>query len=155
MIAALLRKLTHSWPVHELIHRDGDVYLVRYKLFATKNNAKDGWRIFLHRFVRGDYDRELHNHPWAWGVSFIICGGYLEERRDSDSDRVTSRVIWPGMFNTIVANTFHRVELLGDEECWTIIATGPIVQSWGFWDRYEKTFTPWRQFIARKTGVQA
>lgn len=151
IIAALLRKLTKNWKVHELIQRDGDPYLVRYQLYRS-NDGKDSWRIFLHRFMRSDYDRELHNHPWAWGLSLILSGGYLEERRDAYNDRVTTKIVWPGMLNTIVADTFHRVELLGDEECWSLIATGPIVQSWGFWDRYSKLYTPWRVFIAQKAG---
>lgn len=37
--------------------------------------------IYLHRFHRGDDDAELHNHPWTFSVSFVLAGGYVEERR--------------------------------------------------------------------------
>lgn len=121
--------------------RDGSVYLWKFLLAEH-----DGERLYLHRFMRSDEDRELHNHPWP-GRSLILVGGYLEERREAD--RVVEHVYAPGDINALEANTFHRVDLL-ERDCWTLFWTGPKEQSWGFWDRDIGTFTPWRDFIKAK-----
>ncbi len=105
------------------------------------------WGLYLHRFHRGDMDRELHNHPWSWSVSLILAGGYLEERREGLS--VTQRVLSPGRLNFIGGDTFHRVDLL-EQDAWTLFLVGPKTQSWGFWDRATGFFTPWREFISAK-----
>lgn len=104
--------------------------------------------VYLHRFHRGDDDQELHNHPWKWAVSFILAGGYREERRTKD-DRVETRVVLPGDVNVIRGDDFHRVDLL-EEDAWSLFIAGPKASSWGFWDRFSKGFLPWREFIAWK-----
>ena len=39
-----------------------------------------GRRPMLHRIHRPDADAHLHNHPWRTCRSFILSGGYTEER---------------------------------------------------------------------------
>lgn len=144
---------------------DGSPYLSRYYLRGNysmtdgsspydehgnpKTNAiaPKGIGIYLHRFHRGDNDMELHNHPWKWSFSIILVGGYIEERRVGD--RVIRRVLRAGRFNWIGSDDFHRVDLL-DGDAWTLFVAGPKFGSWGFWDRFTKVFTPWREFLAKR-----
>lgn len=78
---------------------EGDApYLERYYLFTVL-----GWRFYLHRFVRSDPDRGLHDHPWSLAFSIILSGWYYEETRTG-----VRKVRW---FNTLTGDSFHRVVL--------------------------------------------
>lgn len=130
-----------------------DPYLTRYYLTKRLADAEGMDRraddapkhaLYLHRFHRSDDELELHNHPWEWAVSLILHAGYSEERLVGG--RVVRRDVKPWTLNFIGANTFHRIDLVRGE-CWTLFIAGPIVQSWGFLDRYSKTFTNWKDFL--------
>jgi hypothetical protein len=112
-----------------------------------------GWGLYLHRFHRGDKDRELHNHPWQWSCSLVLAGGYREERRQGSE--VVERLVRPGRLNWIGHDDFHRVDLL-DGEAWTLFLAGPKVSSWGFWERATGGFTHWRAFLdSKRAGAGA
>lgn len=119
-------------------------------LYLTRWNLGDVGpaRVYLHRFNRGDEDKELHNHPWAWAFSLMLAGGYVEHRLCSQGI-VWRRVVRPGAVNVIRANDFHKVELRGGP-AWTLFVTGPKAQSWGFLDPLSREFTPWREFLRQK-----
>lgn len=74
-----------------------------------------GVTFYLHRFVSGDSERHVHNHPWARGCAFILAGSYTEEvatdicpASGNAAGCVTERVRrrW---FNVVNAATFHRI----------------------------------------------
>lgn len=115
------------------------------------------FNIYLHKFLRDDDDRALHDHPW-WSLSIILRGGYLEHL---PGGRVKHRR--PGRFVLRNATAAHRVELLRQHQgavcwrgrlippysltrpAWTIFITGPRIREWGFhcpqgW-RHWKDFT--------------
>lgn len=133
-------------------------YLTRYFIFRrsaltegmeTKVTKPPRWGLYLHRFHRGDQDRELHNHPWRWALSFVLKGGYSEERRESNGVgdvRVVRREVRPWSFNYLTHNDFHRVDL-DNGEAWTLFLVGPLVQDWGFWDRSTGSYFPWKKFL--------
>ncbi len=150
ILSDLLERAAARLPMREIVGVDGSTFLERYKVLDLGPSVG---RLFLHRFRRGDEDRELHNHPW-WGLSLVLVGGYLEERRvwTAEGERVEARRLRPGALNLIAPHTFHRVTLPGGP-CWTVFATGPVVQSWGFWCRETGVVTPWRTFIMRKGMV--
>jgi hypothetical protein len=144
-------KLKLAFP-HETIKIDGEPYLTRYYI-TGKNDRKlgEGRSIFLHQFHSDDQGRELHNHPYA-GTSYILKGGYFEERMfgigvpDSNGEfaaftPVTRTWYEPGDINEIPLNAFHRTDL-GEtgEECWTLFITGDRVKNWGFINRDTKEF---------------
>jgi hypothetical protein len=113
--------------------------------------------IYLHHFHRSDEDRELHNHPWRWAISLILSGGYIEERKTNVPkgwplvhQRTRKMVFAPGDLNTITSKDFHKVELIGAEETWTLFVVGPKFQGWGFWDKITERFTPWHEFLTGK-----
>ena len=144
MIAQALELVSRFLPEPRVIFdRNGrSPYLTRWTLFRARRA-----RVFLHRFHRGDDELELHNHPWRWAASLILAGGYLEERRDA-SGAVRIRQVKPGTVNVLVADTFHRVELLSGS-CWSFFVAADRVQSWGFWNRESGRFWPWREFISQ------
>lgn len=56
----------------EIVNCDHDVYLHRWYLFSCRWFA-----IFIHKFVRSDEDRALHDHPWNFLV-IPVWRGYVE-----------------------------------------------------------------------------
>lgn len=132
-------------------------YLSRY----TMRDLPDGGAIYLQHFHQSDEDRKLHNHPWH-GRSYILAGGYREERRmlcscggRSDcrgkGSYIDRRSYLPGDTNILAPDTFHRVDLLDPANgCWTLFTTGAKVQTWHFWDRDTGILTPWREALARR-----
>jgi len=142
-LSPLLDRIASQPPTFTIFGRDGKPYMSRYRVIDL---GKERGRVYLNHFHRGDEDRELHNHPWH-GVSLILAGGYREERREGRI--VVARDYKPGDVNVICPDTFHRVDLL-EADCWTLFATGPVVQSWGFWSRVTGDFTPWREFVRSK-----
>lgn len=129
----------------------GDPYITRVLLPKLGET-----RAFLHHIHRADHERDLHDHPWSWSFSIVLCGSYDEERptdcHHSDcTSTKTRRVRW---FNFIRGTDVHRItQLHGD--VWTLFVHGPRHgRSWGFreWDSgYERwNITPSEQYIARK-----
>jgi hypothetical protein len=104
----LLYAITARLPAR-LIKIDDRPYLERYYVGELA-----GVTFYLHRFVSGDSERHLHNHPWWRSGSLILAGSYLEERvvdlcpHASESGCIieSSRVRW---FNVIAGNLFHRI----------------------------------------------
>ena len=167
---ALLWLTTHILPPPRVIKdRQGKTpYLSRWYLVGGAKNPsgrpafnaegnpdeetefRPGIHVYLHRFHRSDDDDAPHNHPWRWAVSFVLAGGYSEERRTKD-DRVVRRDVRPPAINVIRHTDFHRVDLY-EEDAWSIFVAGPRIADWGFWDRVTKEYWPWRDFIAKVRG---
>jgi len=109
---------------------------------------KGGWGLYIHRFHQGDpNDGTLHDHPFKWMLSFVIAGGYREERRYGND--VRTREVKPLSFNFLRSSDFHRVDLI-EHDAWTLFLVGPKTKTWGFWDRHSGRYTPWREFLAAK-----
>ena len=156
LITRLCEKVAKTLPHRHIGDRSPsghfDLYLARFMLFDGKALGLK-WSVMLHHFRRSDSAEELHNHPWGKALSLILTGGYSEERRGRDG-MVWRRLFTPGMFNYITDETFHRVDLEDPHNgCWTLFITGERTQSWGFWDRHTKEFTPWRQFVQQEHPV--
>lgn len=159
--------LTEKQDQFKLIRDDsGDPYLLR--IYLTRHdphvlgapvNERVLPALYLHYFFRGDTDRELHNHPWQWAVSWILTGGYIEERYSGPIDairpeRVTERTVRPGAINVIRHDTYHRVRML-DGTGWSLFMAGPRVaatrgEDWGFVDTRAGTYESWGQRDARR-----
>lgn len=147
---SVLTSLSHYLPRRSIRGGDGSLYLSRFRVCDF---GRDRFRVFLHKFHRGDEDRELHNHPWAWAYSLILTDGYIEERKVGHDHLLLS---WkgPGHINTIYPDTFHRVHLPGKARPWTIIISGPIVGRWGFLNTETNDFTDYADFL-RKKGFES
>jgi hypothetical protein len=118
---------------HFIIGQPEAPYLLRWYLIPRNRY----FNIYLHKFLRSDDDRALHDHPW-WFVSFMLKGTYQEI-----TDKGTS-IRKAGSFLFRKALDRHRVELIDNKHCWTLFITGKKVRDWGFW--CPKGFVPWQQF---------
>lgn len=110
-------------------------------------------RIYVHRFMRSDDDRALHDHPW-WFISILLRGSYIEH--------TTQGVIYRRAPSIAYRNITHRHRIeLTDSKPITLFITGPVTRMWGFWCEETLTtfgtsgrhinyrsdhFVPWRQF---------
>lgn len=131
---------------------DNGDYLHRYFIFRSKR-----FNVVLHRFLRSDADRELHNHMWP-GFSVILSGRYREEKMtqqwtpESVWSSLKTKVFRPGMFNSIGRDDFHRVDLL-TPEVWTLFFYGRKVRDdWGFMDRDTLEYTAQEPFLMKRDG---
>ncbi|WP_079767394.1 hypothetical protein [Mycobacteroides abscessus] len=148
-----LRKWLRLEP-HQPIGAEGEApYLLRWYVIP-----RNRWlNIYLHKFLRDDDDRALHDHPW-WFLSLMLWGQYVEvtdEGRTVRSAPEPWRWFWgdhPLAFRP--AKWTHRVELISTSvqdryedgtwarsatrhklPCWTLIITGRRSRLWGFWCR--------------------
>lgn len=138
MIKKLLFYISGKLPCR-IISDDGTPYLERYYICTMF-----GVRFYIHRFIGSDPSDSYHDHPWRWARSIVLSGSYVEETRSG------SRLVrW---FNKLTGDTFHRVVLLPNSECWTLFFhSAPYVKPWGFFKRDQTqvveqptfTWTPW------------
>lgn len=104
-----------------------DPLLWRYILFRLP-----AFGVYLHHFMRSDYDRALHDHPWPF-VSVILRGGY-HEAHDHTVDGSTA-IEWRGPGSVLLrpAEWRHRVILDAGRTSWSLILVGRRSRKWGFW----------------------
>ncbi len=116
------------------------------------------FNLYLHRFLRSDEGRALHDHMYV-NLSWILGPhGYYEITP-------VGRTPWyptSGLASTIglwrpagklVARrptTAHRVVLLSAEPVYSLFVTGPAVREWGFW--CPQGFRHWREFVSERPG---
>ena len=143
-------------------HEGNEPYLSRYYLlrgpkskdgshpFDKFGRPKDniirteGWSLVFHNFHKGDSTSMLHNHGWTWGLSFVLAGGYIEEKLVGN--KVTRRTIKPFTFNFIRPNEFHRVDLL-EQDAWTLFLRGPRLKEWFYKDRITHEVLNWDKHV--------
>lgn len=147
---AKLEKIAGALP-SRTITTNGSPYLTRWYLWPegprdVDNEGSDlPFAMFLHKFHRGDADRDQHNHPWDLSVAIVLAGGYVEERGGE------RRVVRPGTINVIRGDDFHRVDLLDPiRGSWSLFVAGRKTSNWGFRDKGTGTFIPQKDYLAAK-----
>jgi hypothetical protein len=90
--------------------------------------------LYLHKIAQADADRHLHNHPWRWAWSYVIKGGYLEQRHPREQQGSYTRELRRGATNLLRAGDYHRIRTVRPGT-WTLFLTGKRASSWGFWTR--------------------
>lgn len=58
------------------------------------------------------------------------------------------RTLTAGSVNYCGLHTKHRIAYVPPQGTWTLVLTGPRVQSWGFYCA-DGSFVPWREFMSR------
>ena len=121
-------------------------YLLRWWLLP-RNPV---FNIYLHKFLRDDDDRALHDHPWPW-CSVLLRGRYLEHTIQAGGiNRRRLREV--GSIKFALPSKAHRIELEltpsgRSQPCWTLFITGPRTREWGF-HCPEQGWVPWQKFVA-------
>lgn len=153
-IAEWFTVLTSGEP-HLYIGGKQNPYLLRWYLIPRNRF----FNIYLHKFLRDDDDRALHDHPW-WFLSIMIWGGYMEEVYCKVTK--TTDVKYRSAFSFVLRKPTHRHRVMLYRHpkdfskpipCWTIILTGPTVRTWGFW--CPRGFVPHHEFVEQKDGSDA
>lgn len=101
------------------------------------------FNIYLHKILRDDEDRALHDHPW-WNLSIVLRGGYQEI--------TPAGRFWRGPGSLVLrrATAAHRLVMPvrdgGIRFCWSLFITGPVIRAWGF--HCPQGWRHWKEFTA-------
>ncbi len=128
LMARLLLWFTRNRPARA-IDLDGAHYIERYHV--TKFGPVT---VLLHRYLGGDGDRQMHDHPWALAIGWPLVGGYDERRVlgfEPGGWVATVKRIRPWRPNLITPLTFHRVASV-TPGTWTLFVTVRRMKGWGF-----------------------
>lgn len=143
------------WLPLRVIGIDGVPYLERYYVcgnaplqhWPTEVRPRLAWlpcAVYLHRILRPDEARDLHNHPWPWSFALVLRGGYTEEVAEG-----VERPVRPGRLN-FLGTRFHRIATLLRGPAWTLFVHGTgKARDWGFRDRASGAFTPHKLYFLR------
>lgn len=96
-----------------------------------------GYSIRVHRWLRSDDKRFMHNHPW-WFVTFVLRGSY----QDISLNEIEQLNTFSFKYRN--SNHTHYVEI-PDSGCLTLLITGKPINKWGFWIK-ERYLRPLRFF---------
>ena len=150
MFLKLLEKVGRKRIVMDRV--ENEPYLERYYIFL-KERKRFPFNVFLHKFLKSDPD-DVHDHPRPY-ATLILKGGYWEwtPRFDDQGNKITELVRWcgPGSFRWASANTYHRVELDPDVECWTLFMPGVKQREWGFLVRNQ--WIQWEEYLKQRKSV--
>jgi hypothetical protein len=126
-----------------IVGDERDPYLLRWHVIP-RNRV---FNIYLHKFLRDDDDRVMHDHPYI-SLSLIIKGSYVECTPGTNgwTKRKTCKR-WSLIFRRAVHR--HRIELIEKSPAWTIFITGPRIRDWGFWVNNWR-FVGWKEFTDPK-----
>ena len=110
--------------------------MIRYRVLQTR-----WFNVYLHHFLRSDYDRCFHDHPWAF-VTVLLSGGYWE---NTPAGR-----FWRRRFSILrrPAEWQHWVEIV--RPVWTLILVSRKCREWGFIT--DRGWVQWRQFEREGCG---
>lgn len=126
------------------------VYMYRFWLFnayrstvekdeLVRAGKKIPWEfpisIRLHRIMRPDNDRDLHDHPWH--ARTIILRGWYKEIREYNSFKEYAPYGWlfnreAGQTATLKFNEYHRIVEVPWDGVWTLFITYKYRGIWGF-----------------------
>lgn len=140
MIAQKLLKIADSRPPDFIVGGHQNPYLLRW--FVIPRNKF--FNIYLHKFLRSDDDRALHDHPWV-NFSWLLKGQYTEHTiADGGIHRRQRRTAGDWVFR-LSGKLAHRIEV-GEVSCWTLFITGPRYREWGF--HCPSGWVHWQDFTA-------
>jgi hypothetical protein len=134
MLKTIAKFLTRIGRQRIILDRQSnEPYLERYYVFL-RDRTWFPFNVFLHKFLKSDPD-DVHDHPWPY-ATLILKGGYYEwvPEFNSQGAKISETRYWrgPGHFRICSANSYHRIELKADVDCWTMFMPGPQKREWGF-----------------------
>lgn len=130
----LLKKAKKTPYTHIYGEQDKELYMERYWLFnpypKTGDPRRYNWfplSIRIHKIVKPDNDRHLHDHPWN-ARTFILKGWYKEERSKGGRWYVRRT----GDTATLNFGEYHRIIEICEGGVYTLFVTGKYRGTWGF-----------------------
>lgn len=124
--------------------------LKKWQQWVRKAIRKTLPNLYLHKFMRDDDDRALHDHP-SWAFRLILWNGYIEHTiaEGGIHHRIT---VQPGYFGFLRTKHTHRIELHRDHAgnpipCWTLFLFGPERREWGL-HCPDRGWAHWEEFTA-------
>lgn len=145
----LIRRAKRT-PYMHITSADGsDVYMYRYWLFNAypwpAGAERSWWRerlpsIRLHRIMRPDTDRDLHDHPW--NARTLILDGFYQEIREGN---YPLHVRMAGTSAHLSFGEFHRIINVSSGGVWTMFITWKYRGTWGF--KVNGVKVPWRTYL--------
>lgn len=149
----------------------GNEYLLRWHVLPRNRFGN----VYLHKFLRSDDDRALHDHPYA-NMSWVLQGGYIEHRQEQYMPEfgmsfTPKHRLKPGAFLFRRAKTPHRIQLYGDPgphvtvlyrkdeiaepptPAITMFICGPRIREWGF--HCPQGWVHWLKFVSKTPGGNA
>lgn len=100
--------------------------------------------IRMHKILRSDDDRALHDHPFNY-ASLILSGGYFELTPDPfGGPHEVRRWCPPGSFRYARAESLHRLEIEPGQVAVTLFFIGRRKRAWGF--QTAEGWTPHRAY---------
>lgn len=145
---------TEARSARHLRDLDGSVYMRRWHViregsFASRVLEKlTGYSsIRLHHLLRGDHDRDLHNHPFTYRT-FILDGSYAEEFKAARRQPLDFR--FPAAGDTVQhgPDAFHRIDRVSEGGVWTLFAMTRNTREWGFLSKGR--FVPSTRYLKTK-----
>ncbi len=144
-----------AWIQRHLLKRSdvyfgGSLYMRRWRI-----GPRWFFGLRLHQIMRGDVDREFHDHPFGF-VSLILNGTYVEHRPDVPPVEYTR-----GDIIVRKATDMHRLQLPTFEvivrgklqefayPVWTLVIRAPISRTWGF-RADDGSWVPWFDFVRQR-----
>ncbi len=135
-----------------IVNCEREPYLYRWYLIK-----REWLSVFLHKFVRSDEDRALHDHPWSF-VVIPIWRGYIEHS-DVENPLTGERSLVKHRVYPLISSRWrqaeyrHRVELLTDQHgqllpSWSIFIHFKRRRLWGMWP--SNVFTAWNKWWQEK-----
>lgn len=132
-----------SGKPHVVVGDPADPYMLRWHVLP-----RNPWfNIYLHKFLKSDDDRALHDHPWP-SLSVLLKGRYWEHTPTTYYPRINATFRKQYRAGSIIyrhAEYTHRIELIDNKPTWTLFITGPKVREWGF--HCPKGWKHWRDYV--------
>ena len=118
-------------------------YMLRWQLWKSRG----GFQICLHKILRSDDDRALHDHSGD-NLSVILTAGYWEVLTH-EWEPFRARFRWPLWPYFRKAETPHRLELASDGvPVWSLWFRWPPRREWGFY--CPKGWRHWRDYCVER-----
>ncbi|PJZ51593.1 hypothetical protein CH380_19295 [Leptospira adleri] len=138
-ILQIAKRIIESRNPDVVIGDPADPYLQRWYLIP-RNRL---FNVYLHRFLKSDDDRALHDHPWV-SLSILLEGEYIEHTIQEGGIHKKKRITGSG-FRFRSSKFAHRIEVT-NQSAVTIFITGPAIRGWGF-HCPEKGWVHWTKFV--------
>ena len=123
-------------PFTHIYGKDSELYMERYWLFNPFYEVEGRTKFDrfplafrIHKIVKEDDDRHLHDHPWNCRT-FILKGWYREERNEPWEDNNYLRKA--GDTSRLNFDEYHKITQVCDEGAYTMFVTGKYQGTWGF-----------------------